>query len=232
MQPPTPSGLAASDAPTPEPDQVSTPRRHRGLGWRIAGVLVGLLWLFGSWVVTGFLSVASEVGGWLPAALAYAPGVLLVAVWVKPRRWPVGLVVGSAVSLALGVWSYQIAPPSFERLEVEATDVGVPDGWEPVRDEISGSTWGLWGAFPERRYIYSVPGDSRVVADAFTARLEVDGWDYDEEYADTSREERWTYQVWRKGQRTVTLNINTPDGDAYFEPGIDPDDNQVAISFE
>ena len=207
----------------------------RPLWLRVVSVLGGLVLLVLVWLVLGFLSVPSQAGGWLPTTL-----VLLVPLTTMllgagiGRSWVTSVVMAVALALLVGAWSYRTAPPEPERLEALAQDVGVPAGWHEVSSMPGGSTWGLFGDWPHFDAVYAVPGAPRRAASAFTARLEADGWDRDEDWVNPSRTDApWSYQVWRHGPRQVTVNVEPPGGEGrQFDTSVPADETKVSLYYE
>jgi hypothetical protein len=111
---------------------------------RVLGVVGGLVSLFLADLVVGFFSLASPIGGWLPAAAVFLPGLLLGTLVGGLGRWPYAVTVAVAGALLLGGGAYNMAPPGDDRLAAVASQAGVPDSWVLVEEESSGNTWCLW----------------------------------------------------------------------------------------
>jgi hypothetical protein len=205
-------------------------------GWlRVVSLLGGLVLLVLAWVVLAFFSVPSRAGGWLPTTLVLLLPLLALTLGAGiGRRWWGSVATAVVVALLVGGWAYRTAPPDPGRLAALARDVGVPAGWREVSAMPGGSTWGLFGDWPHFDAVYAVPGAPRSAAEAFTARLEADGWHRDEGWANPSRADApWTYQVWRDGPRTVTLNVEPPGGEGRrYDTSVPADRTKVSLYYE
>lgn len=205
--------------------QTSTPRqhrvtpvsvrlRHRSLWVRVLSVVLSLVWLGVVFVVGGFFTIASPVGGWLYATLCFLPGLVGTAFLFGVTRWRDVLLAAAAVSLVCGVAMYQQVPPDHGRIRSIAEDVGVPvDGWQLVYDSERGNTW-CWKGCPEVTYLYAAPQDP---ADALTTLgnvLEEDGWrgGAQDPTHGLARSEYTPLAegTWRKGRWEVSLSVPAP----------------------
>ena len=116
-------------------------RISRGLGLRLQPrpsweraltSVVGLGYLVVAFFALGLFDVPSGFHGWLPAALGYTPGLLLLTLGLG--RWPVAVAWAAGSALAMGSWAHYLAAPIHERIEAEAMEVGTPAGWTVVED--------------------------------------------------------------------------------------------------
>lgn len=186
--------------------------RALGLTWqprpwwvRMCGVLASS---FVTVLVFGLLAwegTASVSRGWLPAAAAFLPGILLGAFAVGLGRWRTVVVYCLGLALLAGGSMYRISPPEHERIETVAVRVGVPEGWDRVTRAVNGNTW-CFTLCPEMHYVYATADSDAETRRDFTALLEADGWDKDDAEA-TRRDDPENYQDWHKGRWHVTLII-------------------------
>jgi len=198
----------------PAATQDSARLRHRPLWSRALSIVLGVAWVGVVFVVGGFLTIASPVGGWFYATLCFLPGLVGTAFLFGVTRWRDVLLGASAVSLVCGVAMYQQAPPDHGRIRSVAEGVGVPvDGWQLVSEDERGNTW-CWKGCPEVNYLYAAPQDP---ADALTTLgdvLEQDGWrgGAQDPTHGLARSEYTplAYGTWRKGRWEVSLSVPAP----------------------
>lgn len=184
----------------------------RPLWGRVLSGVIGLVYLVGAFFVLGVFSVPSGVHGWLPAALGYLPGLLLLTLGVGMGRWPAAIFWGSAIALVLGAWAHYLAPPTHERIEAVAVEVGTPTGWTTIDDgSWTGNTWGLWTSWPEVAYTYTTSDPPQGAAAEYATRLEADGWDQQSiGYAPGPAASGTVAESWEKGRWTVEVRVAGP----------------------
>jgi hypothetical protein len=176
---------------------------------RVLTVLGGVVYAVIAFFALGFFAVPSGFHGWLPAALGYLPGLLLITVGIGMGRWPVAVIWAVGASLLLGAWSYRQAAPIHERIEAVAADVSAPPGWTTIDDgSWTGSTWGLFNSWPEVSYTYATPDAPQVAANLYTTRLEDEGWEQ-QTSRDTSPPSSpgVVAETWTKGRWTVEVRV-------------------------
>jgi hypothetical protein len=194
-------------------------RISRGLGLRLqprpaweralTGV-VGLGYLVVAFFALGFFDVPSGFNGWLPTALGYIPGLLLLTLGLGIGRWPVAVAWAVGSALAMGLWAHYMAAPIHERIEAEAMEVGTPAGWTVVEDGAwTGNTWGLWNDWPEVTYTYASGDSARVAAEEYVALLEADGWERNLGYR-VDPSPGTVAQAWEKGRWNVQIRVAGP----------------------
>ena len=183
--------------------------QRRSVWVRVLTVVGGVVYAVVAFFALGFFGVPSGFHGWLPAALGYLPGLLLITVGIGLGRWPVAVVWAVAAALLLGGWAYRQAPPIHERIEAVAADVSTPSGWTTIDDgSWTGGTWGLFGSWPEVTYTYATPDAPRVAADAYAARLEEAGWEHQTSHdGSPSGSPGVVAQAWTKGRWTVEVRV-------------------------
>lgn len=185
----------------------SQPRRT----WaRVLGGVVGVAYLLVAFVALVFLDVPSGFHGWLPTAIGFVPGMLLLTIGVGIGRWPAAVAWAVVSALVMGSWMHYTAAPTHQRIEAEATEVGAPAAWTVVEDgEWTGNTWG-WGSLPEITYTY-VTGDSvQVAAEDYAALLEAEGWERDTDAYSVEPSAGTVAQAWEKGRWNARVRVSGP----------------------
>lgn len=188
--------------------------RHRPLWARVLSIVLGAAWVGVVFVVGGFLTIASPVGGWFYATLCFLPGLVGATVLFGVTRWRDTLLVASAVSLVCGVATYQQVPPDHGRIRSVAEEVGVPvAGWQLVGDSERGNTW-CWKGCPEVSYSYLAHENPSETVGTLGDVLEGDGWrggaqDPTHGFA-RSEYTPLAYGTWRKGRWEVSLSVPAP----------------------
>lgn len=179
---------------------------------RIVSGVVGLAFLVGAFFLLALFSVPSGVHGWLPSAAAYLPGLLLLTVGIGIGRWSAAIGWAAVVALLLGVSAHRLAPPTHERIEAVASQVGTPVGWTTVDDgSWSGNTWGLWSSWPQVTYTYTTSEPPERAAADYAARLEAEGWDQRTiDHGPGSLAPGTVSQTWVKGRWTVEVRVAGP----------------------
>jgi len=173
---------------------------------RAAGVLMSVCVTILVSLLLAWDGTASASHGWLLAAAVLLPGLLLGAIAVGLGRWYMAVAYSLGLALLVGGWMYRTSPPTHERIESVAVQVGIPEGWDRVTGEVTGSTWCLGGACPEIRYVYATADSDVETRRDLTVLLQANGWDKDDASA-TWQDDPENYQDWHKGRWHVTLNI-------------------------
>jgi hypothetical protein len=178
---------------------------------RLAAGVFGLGYLAAAFIALAFFDVPSGFHGWLPAALGYAPGLLLLSLGVGIGRWPVAVAWAAGAALAMGSWAHYVAPPIHERIEVEVAEVGTPAGWTVVEDGAwTGNTWGLWSSWPEVTYTYATGDSAQVAAEDYAALLEAEGWERDTTGYRVDPSPGTIAQAWEKGRWNISVRVAGP----------------------
>lgn len=176
-------------------------------GTAFAGV-VGLAYLVVAFFALGLFDVPSGFHGWLPTALGYAPGLLLLTLGLGIGRWPVAVAWAIGVAMAMGSGAHYMAAPIHERIEAEAMKVGSPAEWTVVEDgSWSGNTWGLWSHWPEVTYTYATPDSARLAAERYAALLESAGWERNTIGNRVDLPPGTVAQAWQKGRWNVQMRV-------------------------
>lgn len=180
----------------------------------IAGVL-GTAYLVVAFVALWFFDVPSRSHGWLPAAVGYAPGLLLLSLGIGVGRWQVAVASAVGCALAMGSWSYYVAAPTHERIEAEAAEVGTPAGWTVVEDGVwTGGTWGLWNSWPEVTYTCATDDPAQVAADDYSALLEANGWERETTGYRVDPSPGTIAEAWEKGRWNIELRVAGPGAES------------------
>jgi hypothetical protein len=173
--------------------------------------VVGLGYLVVAFFAFGLFGVPSGFHGWLPTALGYTPGLLVLALGLGIGRWPVAVAWAAGSALAMGSWAYYTAAPTHERIEAEAMELGTPAGWTVVEDSAwTGSTWGLWNSWPEVTYTYATGESPQVAAEEYVALLEADGWERNTLGYRVDPSPGTVAQAWEKGRWNVQIRVAGP----------------------
>ncbi len=176
----------------------------------LAGV-VGLGYLVVAFFALGLFDVPSGFHGWLPTALGYTPGLLLLTLGLGIGRWPVAAACAVGSALAMGSWAHYVAAPVHERIEAEAMMLGTPVGWTVVEDGTwTGNTWGLWSDWPEVAYTYASGDSVQVAAEEYVALLEAEGWERDVIQYRVDPSPGTVAQAWEKGRWNVQIRVAGP----------------------
>ena len=178
---------------------------------RVLTGVFGIGYLVVAFIALAFFDVPSGFHGWLPAALGYAPGLLLLSLGIGIARWPVAVAWAAGSALAMGSWAHYVAAPIHERIEAEATEVGTPAGWTAVGDEVvTGNTWGLWNSWPEITYTYATGDSVQVAAEDYAALLEAAGWERHTTGYPVDPSPGTVAQAWEKGRWNIQIRIAGP----------------------
>lgn len=190
--------------------------QHRRAWQRFLAGAAGLVYLVVAFFVLGLFAVPSGFHGWLPTAVAYLPGLLLITVGLGIGRWPVAVAWAAGAAVLLGAWAYYQAPPIHERIEGVAAEVATPTGWTTIDNgSWSGGTWGLWASWPQVNYIYATQQAPQVAASAYATGLESDGWRRQRVGGvSTAAAPDTVAQSWTKGRWTVQLRFTGPESRA------------------
>jgi len=201
---------------TPPPAPASGPARlrHRPPWVRVLSIVLSVVWVGVVFVVGGFLTIASPVGGWFYATLCFLPGLVGTVLLFGVTRGRDALLAASALSLACGFAMYQQAPPDHGRIEAVAEDAGIPvAGWELVGTGQSGNTW-CWKGCPEVAYYYAADGSPGEAMATLGATFEEAGWRgglLDPTYGrERSEYTPLSLGGWRKGRWEVELSVPPP----------------------
>lgn len=178
---------------------------------RVLACVVGLGYLMAAFIALAFLDVPSGFHGWLPAALGYVPGLLVLSLGIGIARWPVAVAWAAGAALAMGSGAHFVAAPIHERIEVEAAEVGTPAGWTVVEDGTwTGNTWGLWSSWPEVTYTYATDDSVQVAAEDYAALLEAEGWEMDTTGYRVDPRPGTIAQAWEKGRWNIRVRVAGP----------------------
>lgn len=178
---------------------------------RVVVGTVGLGYLMAAFIVLAFFEVPSGFHGWLPAALGYLPGLLVISLGMGIGRWPVAVAWAAGAALAMGSGAHFVAAPVHERIEAEAAEVGTPTGWTVVEGGAwTGNTWGLWNSWPEVAYTYSTADSAQVAAEEYAALLEAEGWERDTTDRRTDPGPGTIAQAWEKGRWSIRVRVAGP----------------------
>lgn len=194
-------------------DSLSAAVRRR-LPFRVVlGVLVAVVWIPLMLFAGAFLSWLSEDLGWLWGTIAQAPGLLAAAWLIRGKSW-VWLTAALVLSLAVGLLGWFAAPPTHERVAVQAQRIVWPADWQQTDVTEGGSTWCFKGC-PEISYSFIVPGGYDTEdAEAVKASFAAAGWSPISAFNGLAR--------YRSGRWSSVVQAS-PDSDS--------DDDKIAVHF-
>lgn len=176
----------------------------------LAGV-VGLGYLLVADFALVLLDVPQGFHGWLPSALGYTPGLLLLSLGIGIGRRPVAMALACGAALAMGSCAHYTAAPIHERIEVEAAEVGTPAEWTVVEDGTwTGNTWGLWASWPQVTYTYATGDSAQRAAEDYAALLEAEGWERDTTGYRVNSSAGTVAQEWEKGRWNIAVRVAGP----------------------
>lgn len=202
---------------------------------RILAGVVGLVHLVVAFFVLGVFSVPSGFHGWLPTALVYLPGVVLLTLGIGLGRWPVAVAWAAGTALLLGTLAHLGAPPTHERIEAVAAEMGTPAGWTTIDDgSWTGNTWGLWSSWPQVTYTYATPEPPQAAAAEYATRLEAVGWTQQASvHASGPATPGTVSQAWEKGRWTVQVRVAGPESvPRRFDTLVPPGQTRVDLYFD